>query len=79
MWELASYYQFYLAALQASVQLAVVLSLLVSADRILSILKLGFIKLRAKVTGRLPKDDYFCAPLPKNAADYPLVREARQG
>ena len=73
MWEPSALYDFYVAALRASVQLAVVLSLLVSADRVLNVLKFACIKLRAKLTGRLPQDAWFRAPLPKAPEEYPLV------
>jgi hypothetical protein len=54
----------------------VVLSLLVSADRVLNVLKFGFIKLRAKLTGRLPQDSWSRAPLPSSPHDFPMVRPA---
>lgn len=73
MWPPIGAYEFYVAALHASVQLAVLLSLLVSADRVLNVLKFGCIKLRAKLTGRLPQDRHVFAPLPKRPEDYPLV------
>ena len=66
-----SYYEFYVAALHAAVQLAVVLSLLVSADRVLNVGKFAFIKLRARLTGRLPKDDWFYAALPEDPDAHP--------
>lgn len=69
----SSYYAFYVAALGAAVQLAVVLSLLVSADRVLNVLKYIVIKARAKVTGRQPKDSWACEALPKEVEAYPLV------
>lgn len=64
---------FYLAALAWAVRLAVALSLLVSADRVLNVLKYAFIRLRARVTGRLPKDAWAYAALPDNPKEYPLV------
>ncbi|KAI3430675.1 hypothetical protein D9Q98_005265 [Chlorella vulgaris] len=73
MWMPSSYYAFYVAALGAAVQLAVVLSLLVSADRVLNVLKYIVIKARAKVTGRQPKDSWACEALPKEVEAYPLV------
>ena len=72
----SSYYAFYVAALAAAVRLAVLLSLLVSADRVLNVLKYGAIRLRAAVTGRRPKDDWFCAPLPADPEAHPMVSAA---
>ena len=72
-----SYYEFYVAALHAAVQLAVALSLLVSLDRVLNIAKFGWIKARAKLTGRLPKNSWVFSPLPDEAELYPRVSAAR--
>lgn len=74
-WLPSSYYAFYVAALAAAVRLAVVLSLLVSADRVLNVLKFGAIRARAALTGRTPKDSWFCAPLPADAEEHPRVSE----
>lgn len=70
---LALAYAWYVAALGLAVRLAVLLSLLVSADRILNVTKYAFIRARARLTGRLPKDSWFCAPLPRDAEDHPMV------
>lgn len=72
----SSYYAFYVAALAVAVRLAVFLSLLVSADRVLSVAKFGAIKLRAWATGRTPKEDWFSAPLPEDPEAHPKVRAA---
>lgn len=72
----AAAYGWYVAALGAAVQLAVLLSLLVSADRLLNVAKYAFIRARGALTGRLPKDDWFCAPLPGEAEEHPMVRRA---
>ncbi|KAL4420802.1 hypothetical protein ABPG75_010458 [Micractinium tetrahymenae] len=69
----AAAYGWYVAALGAAVQLAVLLSLLVSADRLLNVAKFAFIRGRAALTGKLPKDDWFCAPLPREAEEHPMV------
>ena len=73
----SSYYAFYVAALAVAVRLAVFLSLLVSADRVLSVAKFGAIKLRAWAMGRTPKEDWFSAPLPEDPEAYPRVRRRR--
>lgn len=73
MWAPSTLYELYVAALGASVHLAVALSLLVSADRVLNVLKFAFICMRSKLTGRLPKDAWVCEPLPKDPDAYPRV------
>jgi hypothetical protein len=75
----SSYYEFYVAALHAAVQLAVALSLLVSLDRVLNIAKFGWIKARSRLTGRLPKDSWAFSPLPEEAELYPRVSAPRCG
>ncbi len=75
----AAAYAWYVAALGAAVQLAVLLSLLVSADRLLNVAKFGIIRGRAALTGKLPKDDWFCAPLPREAEEHPMVGAGMAG
>lgn len=69
-----STYDLYVAALRLLIQLAVFLSLLVAGDRILNITKYVLIKLRAKLTGRLPEHGWNFKPLPVDFAEYPQVR-----
>ncbi|GAB4820248.1 hypothetical protein N2152v2_007294 [Parachlorella kessleri] len=70
---LSSYYEVYVVFFHAAVQLAVLLSLLVSADRILNICKYGYIKLRQKVTGKAPEDYWNYQILPADPNQYPKV------
>lgn len=71
---LASAYDAYVVLFGAAVQLAVFLSLLVSADRVLAIAKYLYIKARQRVTGRAPEDYWGHEPLPADEDTYPKVR-----
>lgn len=73
---LAGYYDLYVALFSAAVQLAVFLSLLVSADRVLNIAKYLYVKARQRVTGNAPEDYWHFKPLPQDVDDYPKVRRA---
>ena len=71
---LSSAWDAYVLLFGAAVRLAVFLSLLVSADRILAIAKYLFVKARQRLTGRAPEDDWGYAPLPEDLDNYPMVR-----
>eukprot|EP00887_Chlorella_sp_A99_P007190 scaffold2.g7190.t1 len=66
-------YELYVLLLSAAIQLAVLLSLLVSLDRILNVTKFAACRLWARATGRLPKDRWHFQPLPEDPALWPLV------
>ncbi|KAL6777939.1 hypothetical protein ACKKBG_A16285 [Auxenochlorella protothecoides x Auxenochlorella symbiontica] len=67
------YYALYVAVLTASVRLAVFLSCLVSADRLINISKFVYFKIRARLTGHLPEHDWAFPDLPHDPAAYPKV------
>jgi beta-mannan synthase len=72
-----AYYPLWVAALRGAIALFTLLSLLVSADRMLCVAKFCFIRARARLTGRLPQHAWEFKPLPADADAYPKVR-ARQ-
>ena len=69
-----AYYPLWVAALRGAIALFTLLSLLVSADRLLCVAKFCFIRARARLTGRLPPPAWEFKPLPADADAYPKVR-----
>ena len=65
------YYTLYVAVLYVAVQVMTLLSLLVSADRVLNVLKYLLITLRTKITGRPPQNRWNFQPLPEDPHQYP--------
>lgn len=70
---LGGYYAVYVTLLRMAIQVAVVASLLVSADRVLNVLKYVLIAARAKITGRHPNTRWNYQPLPDDPHQYPKV------
>ena len=70
---LGSYYSLYVILLRAAVSMATCASLLVSADRVMSVGKYALLRLRARLTGRLPQHSYNFKPLPADLDAYPKV------
>jgi hypothetical protein len=70
---LGSYYGVYVVVLQVLISLFVVLSTLVSLDRVLCIAKYLFTKAKSLVTGKLPQHAWNFRPLPNDPANYPSV------
>jgi beta-mannan synthase len=68
-----AYYGLYVTLLHAAIQIMVLLSLLVSADRVINVLKYVLITTRAKLTGTLPHSRWTFKPLPKDPHQYPKV------
>lgn len=69
-----SYYDVYVAFFHLAVQLAVFLSLLVSADRLLAMGKYAYVKARQRLTGKAPEDYWNFQALPEDTDAYPMVR-----
>lgn len=72
------YYALYVALLHAAIQVMVLLSLLVSADRVLNVLKYALICARAKITGKKPQQGWNFEPLPEDPHQFPKVREQQR-
>ena len=72
---LASVYDVYVLLLQGCISLAVVLSLLVSVDRVLNVSKFAYTKARARLTGRRPQEAWYFKPLPEQDSHHPKVRK----
>lgn len=70
---LGDYYPLYVMMLYGLVQVAMLLSVLVSTDRILNMVKYILIKLKSKVTGKLPEHSWYFQPLAEDPMEYPLV------
>lgn len=70
---LGGYYGIYIALINAAIQVAVLFSLLVSADRVLNVLKYVVIKAKVKLTGRLPQHAWNFIPLPEDPLEFPKV------
>ena len=67
------YYPVYVAVLSGLVQVAIFLSVLVSADRILNILKYFLIRAKVLLTGKLPQHGWHFQPMPQDSREYPKV------
>ena len=70
---LASVYDVYVLLLQGCINLAVVLSLLVSVDRVLNVSKFAYTKAKARLTGRRPQEAWYFKPLPEQDSQHPKV------
>lgn len=62
-----------MAVLSGLVQIAVILTLLVSVDRLLTITKYLFTKAKSFLTGKLPQTAWHFQPLPEDCDDHPTV------
>ena len=69
-----SYYAAWVYFLRCVIQVFTFLSLLVSVDRLLNVLKYCFIRGRAKLTGHLPQHNWNFKPLPEDPHEFPKVR-----
>jgi hypothetical protein len=56
------------------IPLAVFLSMLVSADRLLNVLKYAAVRLRTRLTGYKPERSWYFKPLPDDYHDFAKVR-----
>ena len=68
------YYALYVAILRIAVQVMTFLSVLVSADRLLNVLKYAWIRVKAYFTGKLPQHAWNFKSLPDEPLDFPKVR-----
>jgi beta-mannan synthase len=59
-----SAYELYVALLDATISVAVALSVIVSLDRLFHVLKFAQVRLRSRMTGRKAEEYYQFAPLP---------------
>lgn len=71
---IGGYYALYVAILRLAIQVMTFLSLMVSADRLLNVLKYGLIRVKAYFTGKLPQHAWNFKPLPDEPLDFPKVR-----
>ena len=67
------YYALYVALLHAAIQVMILMSLLVSVDRVLNVLKYVLISLKARITGKGPQTSWKFEPLPEDPHQYPKV------
>lgn len=68
-----AYYGLYVTFLHAAIQVMVLLSLLVSADRVINVLKYLLITTRSKITGKSAHSRWTFKPLPEDPHQYPKV------
>ena len=68
-----AYYSIWVSFLTFIVHVFTCLSLLVSADRILNVLKYCLVRGKAKLTGRLPQHSWNFKPLPEDPHEFPKV------
>jgi hypothetical protein len=71
---LGSYYSIWVSILTGLVHVFTLLSLLVSADRILNVIKYCFIRARSRLTGHIPQHDWNFKPLSEDPHEFPKVR-----
>lgn len=76
---LGGYYSLYVALLHGAIRVAMLFSLLVSADRVLNVAKYLFIKARARLTGHLPQHNWNFKPLPADPHAFPKVSHGAAG
>jgi len=68
-----AYYGLYVTLLHAAIQVMVLLSLLVSADRVINVLKYVLITTRSKLTGKSAHSRWTRKSLPEDPHQYPKV------